>query len=241
MIRRESIEMEFWCGTIDTAISEAIEKATGTGTEHWFDFNGVRVIVNQYSDLEGIRFQWGRGMAGFIGKDPRVLPYSTRYLTPKQRRSDAIKQAASDKRQAALQAEYDRQAAAKTAALDAILDVAAPMLFTDEAGWRKAVEVNHDGYGACCIRYAEKWARLMQFQIAHGDELENCAEQCSHLADDEGITGFMYGAAVSTLSQTWIFGEQLRRWHNRDTQISNEGNEANESGRVLNPALLSIH
>ena len=66
------------------------------------------------------------------------------------------------------------------------------------------------------------------------------AKQTSHDADLEGITGFMYGCAVSILSKCWKHGEDLRRWHNLDTQIGNEGEKANESGGVLNPALLSV-
>jgi deoxyribonuclease V len=48
------------------------------------------------------------------------------------------------------------------------------------------------------------------------------------------------GCAMSILSQVWVHGEQLRRWHNLKTQIRNEGEKANESGGVLNPALLSL-
>ena len=80
----------------------------------------------------------------------------------------------------------------------------------------------------------------MQAKIDAGEPLESIADDCSHVADDEGITGFMYGAAVSMLAQCWIHGEQLRRWHNLKTQLGNEGERANESGGVLNPALLSI-
>ena len=50
----------------------------------------------------------------------------------------------------------------------------------------------------------------------------------------------MYGAAVSTLVAVWEHGEALRRWHNLKTQIGNEGERANASGGVLNPALLTV-
>lgn len=66
------------------------------------------------------------------------------------------------------------------------------------------------------------------------------AERCSRKADTDGITGFMYGAAVSALAHFWVYGEELRRWHNKDVQIGNEGDIANETGGVLNPALLTI-
>ena len=35
-------------------------------------------------------------------------------------------------------------------------------------------------------------------------------------------------------------GEEFRRKWNKDNQIHNEGDKANESGGVLNPALLTI-
>jgi len=103
--------------------------------------------------------------------------------------------------------------------------------------WR---DNNQDGYGKAIMDYAERWADLMEAQLALGIKLENCAKQTSYDADTDGITGFMYGAAVSVLAQCWKYGEQLRRWHNLDIQIHNEGELANEKGTVLNPALMTI-
>ena len=60
------------------------------------------------------------------------------------------------------------------------------------------------------------------------------------MVDDDGITVYMYGCAVSVLAKAWKHGEALRRWHNKETQIGTEGDRANESGGVLNPALLTI-
>ncbi|HBB65496.1 MAG TPA: hypothetical protein DCZ84_02580 [Candidatus Vogelbacteria bacterium] len=114
------------------------------------------------------------------------------------------------------------------------------MTLRDEEGWKKSVAVNTDGYGGGVISFAGRWARLMEGRMTNGDTLEACADEASSLADNEGITGFMYGAAVSILSQVWIHGEQLRRWHNLKTQIGHEGEKANKSGGVLNPALLSL-
>ena len=42
------------------------------------------------------------------------------------------------------------------------------------------------------------------------------AKQLSHEADKEGISRFMYGAAVRILSLYWEYGECLRKWHNKD-------------------------
>lgn len=102
------------------------------------------------------------------------------------------------------------------------------------------MERNQDAYGGRIYSYAKDWAELMEKAMAEGSKLEDVAQSTSHTADHDGITGFMYGAAVSTLAGTWKHGEQLRRWHNLKTQINNEGEKANESGTVLNPALLTI-
>jgi len=97
-----------------------------------------------------------------------------------------------------------------------------------------------DDYGLAVYRFSENWANLMEKRMAEGEKLEDIAKQSSSDADDEGITGFMYGVSISLLSNYWKYGEALRRWHNVNIQIHNEGEKANESGGVLNPALLII-
>lgn len=106
--------------------------------------------------------------------------------------------------------------------------------------WRETVEANTDDYGSCAVRYAARWAAMMEARIAAGAAVADCAADASHEADVEGVTGFMYGCAVSILAAVWERGEELRRWHNLKTQIGDEGARANATGGVLNPALLTI-
>jgi hypothetical protein len=116
----------------------------------------------------------------------------------------------------------------------------AQMSLKDAEGWEKAKAANTDPYGGAVMTYAERWAILMEGALAQGATIAGCAKETSYLADIEGITGFMYGAAVGTLAAVWKYGVELRRWHNKDTQIRDEGDRANESGGVLNPAIISI-
>ncbi len=97
-----------------------------------------------------------------------------------------------------------------------------------------------DSYSARIVSYGEDWANLMEAGIAGGKTIQEIAEAASHTADTDGITGFMYGCAVSALAHFWEHGEELRIWHNLETQIGKEGEEANRSGGVLNPAILNI-
>lgn len=131
-------------------------------------------------------------------------------------------------------AEFRRQA--ESAEAEGIL----PFEIADKDGWAKTVENNASEYGACVLRYAARWANYMERELANGGTVEGVADASSHEADKEGITGFMYGAAVAILSRAWTHGEELRRWHNLKTQIRGEGEKANESGGVLNPALLRM-
>ena len=114
------------------------------------------------------------------------------------------------------------------------------MKIKNQKNWDKWVENNKDPYGKAVVDYAERWSNMMEEAMSKGEKLEQCAERTSHEADTEGITGFMYGAAVQVLVTSWEYGEQLRRWHNLKTQIKDEDEKANESGGVLNPAILCI-
>lgn len=109
-----------------------------------------------------------------------------------------------------------------------------------EDNYKKGIDNNQDFYGKGIYDYALTWADLMEKEIESGKTIAECAKDTSHKADTDGITGFMYGAAVNILSNAWEHGEELRKWHNLDTQIGNEGERANESGGVLNPALINI-
>lgn len=114
------------------------------------------------------------------------------------------------------------------------------MKVKDQAEYDNWKAKNSDPYGACGFRYLEAWANLMEARIAAGAQVKDVAEETGHAADTEGVSGFMYGCAVSVLSQCWVHGEDLRRWHNKETQIGTEGDRANDEGGVLNPALLTI-
>lgn len=106
------------------------------------------------------------------------------------------------------------------------------MNIKDEKVYQDWKDKNKDEYGACIFRYTEKWADLMEAEIDKGNALEKVAQDTSHTADTEGITGNMYGMAVHVLSICWIHGEQLRVWHNKKYGQEGEG--------TVNPAVIHI-
>lgn len=101
-----------------------------------------------------------------------------------------------------------------------------------EEAFNKTIDVNNDPYSKAAIDFMIRWADLMEEKIAAGNNLYNIAEETSHEADTDGITGFMYGCAVSLLSQLWIYGDDLRKWHNGEYLYDGDG--------VINPAVLTV-
>ena len=106
--------------------------------------------------------------------------------------------------------------------------------------WQQCLDNNQECYGSAINVFANRWALLMEAKIREGVTVAECADAMSRQADTQGITGFMYGAAVAALAAVWVHGEDLRRWHNKDCQIHDEGDRANETGGVLNPAVLTL-
>ncbi len=90
-----------------------------------------------------------------------------------------------------------------------------------------------DFYRAGIMQYLERWASMMEKEIAGGATVAEAAQRTQYEADEGlGITGFMYGYAVGTLSEFWKYGKELRAWHNLQYDYAGEG--------VVNPAILEM-
>lgn len=119
-----------------------------------------------------------------------------------------------------------------------------PMTFiNDEAKalWEKGLENNQDPYGLGCYRYASELATQAENEIKKGKALNaELFERVSGSADTEGITGFMYGVAISLLCHAWVHGKALAAWHNGNYMEKEKADEAAERGQVVNPAILNF-
>lgn len=119
------------------------------------------------------------------------------------------------------------------------LDGLAEFTVSDQGQWNTWVEANTDPYGRGCVTFAARWASSMERRMAAtpGASVADVAAAAERAADTEGITGFMYGAAVQMLTECWVHGEELRRWHNGEY----DREDANDTpGAVVNPAILTI-
>lgn len=236
MTKRKKVD-GFWGWHINAAIDELIKRASDGPVQ--CEFNGVTIYADANSDAALLYRDWSRALSGYIPSP--VGPHPAHRLTSAELASDAEIEKQNEVRRAESDRQWREKAARERAEYDAAL-AAAPVMERDEAKWQEGIVAQKgDGYGLGVYGFAEAWARLMQARMAEGKSLAEIADECSSLADKGfGITGFMYGCAVSALAHCWKHGEELRRWHNLKTQIKDEGKRANESGGVLNPALLSI-
>lgn len=212
--------------TINTEADEMVALAILANDRVEIDFNGIQLvaipgkttpqeIVNTYRAESERRAEGAQKKREAWARSPEGIA--------EQKRRDEERRKFVERRDAALGA------------------APAEMTLRNAAAWREWIAANQDGYGGAVVQFAERWARIMEGMIASGQHLKDCADDACSLADDGiGITGFMYGCAVGMLAEVWVHGEELRRWHNLKTQIRNEGEKANESGGVLNPALLRI-
>ncbi len=75
----------------------------------------------------------------------------------------------------------------------------------------------------------------MQRKMAEGHTIiAEIAEECQKDLGYLGITGFQYGCVVQALSHFWVFGLELREWHNAQYGVSKEAKG------VVNPAILTL-
>ncbi len=173
-----------------TACKEAVEMARREACNVEFDFNEITLTATPTTDAAALALSYSTDCA----RRHQEYLASPQYRDSQERA--AIK---------------ERERKAKVEAV--LVDAPTAMTLRDADGWKKTCEANQDGYGGAVMTYAERWARMMEARIGKGEKLPAVADECSHLADEEGITGFMFGCAVSILAQVWIHGEELRAWH----------------------------
>lgn len=103
-----------------------------------------------------------------------------------------------------------------------------------EKEWEKARENNmRDGYSAQVVKVTEKCCDAL-------DEGLTPQASCDKATKGSDITGFMAGCMAQWVTHFHPRGEEFREWWNIENQIKDEGEKANKSGGVLNPALLTI-
>ena len=224
------ITIEVLCGShINGACQDAlsifndidnIDPVTGEKEPVTFDFNGTPVVTQEGDTVDTMYARWNAEMT---------------------RKSEEYRNSQAYKDQQAAYAEKERLAALETAKMEA--SAVADFTKKDQSAWDADYNANKDdGYGAAALSFANRFARFLETKINEGlaqgktirQVFEESGDKMSHVADVEGITGFMYGCAVQCLVRCWLYGEDLRKWHNKSYGVDEE------SKGVVNPAILTI-
>ena len=217
--------------TIDLAI--LMSRADKEKKPFTFHFNEVVVTVDANSDAGLILRDWQRATSGYI--DKQVGPHPKEVLSLEEIASDMKIAVENELRWLAQEAEYQAKAEAKCLSVMNKLKDAPGIDLKRKEAWKQFVLINKDSpYGMAAIDFAERWARMMQLEIASGKTVAEAAEITQYEANTDGITGFQFGAAASMLSRCWKYGDDLRRWHNGNYGVNKETVE------IVNPAILVV-
>lgn len=217
----------------DSRVEGGVNDNSVGEVEMTFVFNGVKVTVRANSDPELIRRDWLRARYGKIDKE--VGPYPNPVLTDEEMAHDAEVDAELERNHQKRQAQYDAEVKTHRERVEARLDGAAKMELSDKEEWDRALpQLAKSIYGTSTASYAERWARLMQLELANGKELADIWEETLEEADLEGMTGFSTILATHLLTVTWVHGGELRKLHN-----AYWGSDSEEG--TVNPAVLTIN
>ena len=225
------LKNDFFGNTFDEVAEQAKIIASEKDFKHdavEFEFNGAICLVDKNTSLERL---WRDYSNHFIMDWETVGPdcpeyYSQEVQAELDRRNNIAKE-----KEAQRQSEANAKNKVEREDFEKLVS-GIEVEIIDREAYAEWKAKNADGYGACIFQYAEGWAKLMQERIAKGETVVECAEKTSHQLGFLDITGFMYGAAVAILSKCWKYGEELRRWHNKEYNHEGQG--------VANPAVITI-
>ena len=114
------------------------------------------------------------------------------------------------------------------------------MPIINQKGWDDCVKMNTDSYGKACVDVARRVMEILDTNEPFDTHKIICQADDEALGKEGGITGFMAGCVAEMVSKYHSRGEEFRKAWNKDNQIGDEGDRANDSGGILNPALLNI-
>jgi hypothetical protein len=230
----KSLKLNTGAGDTFSEVSKKAKEVAQNTELVEFEFNGVACFVNKDTNIEWLNRDY---MNSWTMKWKEVGPICVENYDPEtQKELDKRKADAERKRDKAAKKQAEEDAAAKAEVDEKTKDVKLLIWPEKLEEYQKYVETNSsDGYSRGVVDYAEQWAKLMQIAIADGKtNIRDIAEETQKPLSYLGITGFMYGCVIQALAHFWQFGDELRRWHNKEYGVSED-----KEG-VVNPAILTI-
>lgn len=85
-------------------------------------------------------------------------------------------------------------------------------------------------------QFAAFWTLEMEHRIAKGEKIADIARECEMAVYEKypkiDMTGSMYACAVAMAAHYWIYGDELREWHNQKYGYNGDG--------VVNSTIVSF-
>lgn len=84
--------------------------------------------------------------------------------------------------------------------------------------------------------YTNRWACLMEDEVAKGRSIADSAKETRDVADPGGetsVTVFMHDQAIHMLSSVWVYGAELGKWWNRAVLGEKKGDQITKKGGLV--------
>lgn len=188
-------------------INKSIKYANDNNCLVQTDCNGVNIILSGKSNIDIIWRDYERCMSGKISGD--VGPFPKENLSSEELEHDAEVEKKNKEKREKMMEEARKESSSKYDTLQEELKNSKDIEINNKDKYLEFKSLQTDSYSARIMIYAEDWARLMQKSIIDGKLSEDIIDKTSHLADYDGITGFMYSAAKRTLKEFWVYGHIL--------------------------------
>lgn len=220
-------EMIVGCFRIGSNFEEEIKKVFNSKDDLkmiQFDFNGVTVSVTKENlSVKAIVSKWRKDLEEEARKERLEWEAYMQTEEYKLKRAKELKS-------------HIRRKTVEKQVIE--IDKETELEFKDDEAkqkWEEWIKINSKGsYNLCTVDFARRWAKYMQHIMKkHNKSISQIANKTRSVSDIDGITGFMYGISVSVLSQCWKYGDDLKKWHNKEW-----GHE--DAKGVINPAIISI-
>jgi len=193
-------------------IDRAIQTAKKVGKGLQLEVNGVVLRVKGDSDIDLLLRDLSRAWHGLI--EGPVGPYPKAELSDEEIAHDNVIFLEQLQLQEEAAARFERKLAEKKAALETKLATLPKIELSDPEGWQSWVDGNQDelGMGQMIVAFTERWARLMQGEIAQGKQLDEIVYDTAEEAAPEGLDAAPFGFGLANLGEYWVHGRELKEW-----------------------------
>lgn len=207
----KTIKLEAYVGSTFDNVAKEAQELSRTGKTVEFDFNGVKCLVNENTNLQLLYRDYSNSwLMGWKEVGPNCLEtYPPKMQAKFEKRSAERETKRQQQEKEYREKEAKEKADAELKAAGIVLDVLDWKVWGD---WRAK---NTDGYGNACFEYADIWGRLMQVELGTGKTLKQVFEKCERGLGYLGISGAQHGMAVGILAICWKHGKELKELHKR--------------------------